>query len=176
MFLEFLNETNYIIEESHSALVKVLEWPAFIVLMQIGAWIDQVINGPWWSYMDSDKHIIEQNISSAKMINYLEQVAENPILFKDDSIFPMITERSVEQIALRDTVLSNVSDTFIDIMPNFCKDLAEYLNKQLNALLEDAIINDEANREMLASASVIHYRLAELLQQLLEIKIEQWNL
>uniref|UniRef100_A0A914YZY7 Uncharacterized protein n=1 Tax=Panagrolaimus superbus TaxID=310955 RepID=A0A914YZY7_9BILA len=119
--LEFLKETNYIIDKSHVALVTVIECPAFVVLLKIGAWMDQIINGPWWSEMDSDKHIIEQNINSAKIIHYLQNVAEDPKLFENEELFPMVTERSQKQIVFREAVLADVSEQFLENLP-VCND------------------------------------------------------
>uniref|UniRef100_A0AC34G6N0 Transposase n=1 Tax=Panagrolaimus sp. ES5 TaxID=591445 RepID=A0AC34G6N0_9BILA len=130
--LEFLKDTGYINEPSHAALVTVLECPAFIALLKMGAWIDQVINGPWW----------------------LEQVAEDPALFENDEIFPMVTVRSPKQVEFRKAVLEDRSVPFLELIPQFCQDLVVYLKKQLNSILDDAAINDEENREILASASV----------------------
>uniref|UniRef100_A0A914QVE6 Uncharacterized protein n=1 Tax=Panagrolaimus davidi TaxID=227884 RepID=A0A914QVE6_9BILA len=130
--LKFLKQTNYKTEGCFAALMEVLESPAFMNMVRIGAAIDQVVNGPWWTEIESDKHISEISIINNDIIKYLETVAENPQLI--DTELPLLTPRSERQTILRNHALSQFNSATLDMVPVFYQKIAEYLKKQFQHL------------------------------------------
>jgi hypothetical protein len=149
--LKFLKKTNYCVESHFAALMKVLENPALMNMVKIGAAIDQVVNGPWWNELDSDKHISDINISNAEFVKYFEKVAEDPKLF--DTEIPLLTPRTDKQILYRNAALSNVSPSCLAMIPNFYKNIANYLKKEFLPLSYNPKINDAEYKDELASAA-----------------------